>query len=82
MTAVAEDATYTGVISEMNETGDVKIRWNKDNPDEVAAARAAFDALKAKKYRSYTVNGKNRVIIHAFDPDAERIVMAPQTVGG
>jgi hypothetical protein len=82
MTAVAEDVTYTGVISEMNETGDTKIRWDKDNPDEVAAARAAFDALKAKKFRSYAMNGKDRVIIHDFDPDAEQIVMAPQTVGG
>lgn len=83
MTAVTEDtATCTGYISHMNETGDIKIKWDKGNPAEVAAARAMFAQLKTDKYRTYRKNGDDRELIHEFDPDARQIVAAPQTVGG
>lgn len=71
-------------LEAMDRTGDTKIEWDHDVPDEVDAARATFDRLKDKRYRAYRedADGRNREIIHRFAPDADRIIMAPQTVGG
>lgn len=72
-------------LAAMNETGDSKFMWSKDVPAEVEAARKQFNDLRAKGYVGYSVKGKDGdkgEIIHAFDPDAERIIMAPAMQGG
>lgn len=68
----------------MDVTGDTKIMWSADNPDEVEAAKATFDKLKSKKFLAYTVrdDGEKGEVIRNFDKTAERIIMAPQLVGG
>lgn len=74
-----------GEIAKMDDTGDTKIIWSKDNADEIAAARKLFDDLKAKKFIAYSVKGKDGAkneIIKEFDPDSEKIIMAPPMVGG
>lgn len=72
------------VMNVMDRTGDTRIEWNPASKDEVAMAKAAFDAAKAKKYLTYKVDsqGNQGELIRTFDPSAERIVATPQTVGG
>jgi hypothetical protein len=66
------------------DAGDLSIRWSRDNTAEIAAAKATFDAMKAKGYVAYKTNssGDRGEVIRTFDPQAERITMAPQMVGG
>jgi hypothetical protein len=74
----------TGELSVLDKTGDTKIIWDSARRDEVDAARRAFDDLKAKGYLAYSVTkkGDKDEVIKKFDPDAERIIMAPPLVGG
>lgn len=78
------DEKDSGTLFVMDESGDNRIQWRKDRPDEVASARARFDELKRKNYLAYTVNrrGDRGDVIDVFDPNEERIIMAPQMVGG
>jgi hypothetical protein len=70
-------------LHEIDHTGDTRIKWNPDVEAEVEVARAAYDALKAKKYLTYRIGQDGeREQIHAFEPDAERIIASPQIVGG
>jgi hypothetical protein len=71
-------------INVLDRTGDTTTSWNPNNPDEVALARQAFDAAKAKKMLTYKANadGSKGELIREFDPSAERIVCTPQNVGG
>lgn len=90
MTLVSEEVLATtielghGVMHVMDSTGDTKVLWSVDSPDEVKAARDTFNSLKKKGFLSYTVNedGSKGEVIHKFDKMAGRIIMAPQLVGG
>lgn len=64
--------------------GDLKVIWDPDNDDEVAAARAQFDTLRGKGYLAYTVGDRGRkgTQIRAFDAAAEKMILAPPLVGG
>lgn len=64
--------------------GDLKVIWDPDNEDEVAAARAQFDALTGKGYAAFRVGDRGRKgeQIRTFDPDAEKVILAPQLRGG
>lgn len=68
------------------EDGDVRTMWDKNNPDEVAAARRQFDELVgSKKYVAFLAEGKKGdqgKRLDTFDPDAERIILVKQNVGG
>jgi hypothetical protein len=74
----------TGELILTDKTGDTRIMWNSDNPEEVKSAQKRFDELKSKGYLSYTVNktGKQGEVLHKFDPNAERIIFTPASVGG
>jgi hypothetical protein len=68
----------------MDRTGDTKVMWSADNPDEVKAAKKTFDTLRKKGFMAYTVQkggGKGEVLTE-FDKTAERIILSPQLVGG
>lgn len=74
-----------GELSMMDHAGDTKIIWDADNADEVAAARRTFDDLRKKGFAAYSVEGKDgekNEVVREFDPEAERIIMAPPMVGG
>ena len=73
-----------GELSVLDRTGDTKIIWDSAQEAEVDAARATFDDLKKKGYLAYSVNkkGDKGEVMKKFDPDAERIIMAPPLVGG
>lgn len=74
-----------GLMHELDKTGDTRVMWDKGNKDEVAAARAQFDALKKKGFTAYRAVGKKGEqgeVIREFDPEAERIILVKQLVGG
>lgn len=67
--------------------GDIKTIWDAHVPAEVAEARAQFERLTHahKGYTAFRVTGKNGEQgeqMRTFDPEAERIIFAPQLVGG
>jgi len=71
-------------MSILDRTGDIKIVWDPHRLDEVASAKAAFEAAKKKKMVAYSVSesGEADEIIRDFDPNAEKIIMRPAMVGG
>jgi hypothetical protein len=74
----------TSTLHILDKTGDTRIEWNPNNPVEVEIARKAFDAAKDKKHLIYKMraDGSRGEQIRTFDPNAERIIATPQTVGG
>lgn len=70
----------------MGREGDTKAIWDKNNPDEVEAARAQFNMLvKQKKFTAFYVVGKEGdkgEQMREFDPKAERIIFVPAMAGG
>ncbi len=70
----------------MGKEGDTKSIWDKNNPDEVEAARKQFDFLVTqKKYAAFYVTGKDGEKgeqMRNFDPKAERIIFVPPMAGG
>lgn len=78
------DRPGTGQLITLDHTGDTKIIWDASKPDEVTAVREQFDALRKKGYLAYKVDkkGEKGEVIRNFDAEAEKIILAPQTVGG
>ena len=68
----------------LNHTGDEKIRWSYDDPDQVKAARSRFDELARKGWLAFRTpeSGGPGEQIRSFDPYAESIVMVPPLRGG
>lgn len=74
-----------GTMSAINRTGDARISWEPDNPQEVDVARAAFDSFVKKGCAMFRVRGddwRKSDKIAAFDPKAERIIAVPPIQGG
>jgi hypothetical protein len=74
----------TSTLHVMDRSGDTRTTWDKTVPAEVEAAKAMFDSAKGNGYLAYTVEqgGGKGEVIRDFDPNAEAIIMSPQTVGG
>lgn len=68
----------------LDHTGDTKIVWDSDSQAEKDHARDTFDRFKAKGYMAYKVDrkGEKGEVMRTFDPDAEKMILAPATVGG
>lgn len=77
------EVNSTLFVMDKNE-GDQRLQWNRKNDEQVNQARARFDELKARGYTAYKVdaNGRRGEVINEFDPNAQRIIMHPQMVGG
>ena len=77
-------AAEKNTLRVMDRTGDTKVEWDPTRPAEVEVARETFRKLKNQGYLAYTVTrkGDKGSVIKDFDPSAEEIIMAPQTVGG
>jgi hypothetical protein len=88
MTATADEITVPaghGIMHELDKSGDTRVMWDRGNEDEVAAARAQFEALTGRGYLAYKAEGKDGhqgKQIRRFDPEAERIILVKQLVGG
>ncbi len=74
----------------MGQPGDTRIEWNPNNPDEVAIARDAFNlAVRSRReggkgYNAYRVGERGRPgeVVRQFDPQAEKLILAPPMAGG
>jgi hypothetical protein len=73
-----------GEMATLSRAGDVRIIWNPDIPAEVAAAKKSFDDLTKKGHLAFAVKrtGDKGEQIREFDPDAEKIILAPPMRGG
>ena len=80
----AKDEVKKSVLAVMDHTGDTKIMWDADNEAEVEVAKKTFDSLRKKGYSAFKTNKKGEAgeRITEFDPQAERLIMAPQLQGG
>lgn len=68
-------------------TGDTRVMWDPRVPDEVATARAAFNAAKSKGMTGFAVNPDTGEKIAGekisnFDPEAGKIIMVKPLAGG
>lgn len=73
------------MLSITDGTGDTRIMWDPKDKDEVASAKAAFDAAKGKGMLAYKVDdegGRTGEVIREFDKKAGKIIMVRQPVGG
>jgi hypothetical protein len=80
-----DEGRFDGCLEIIDPTGDTKIIWDKDNPDEVAMAEAAFDQAVKSKMSVFTVKGKDGAQdkrIDKFDAKHERLIAVPQMAGG
>lgn len=68
----------------MGPEGDTKLMWDKHSEDEVEAAKATFDKLRARGYLAFKAkkDGSQGEQMDKFDPKAERIIMSPPMQGG
>jgi hypothetical protein len=76
--------TEMGTLHIMDSTGDTRQMWNPRDKDEVATAKAAFDAAKKRGMLAYTVkkDGSKGKVITEFDKNLGKVIMTPQLVGG
>ena len=77
-------ANPTGMMEIMGSHGDLKSTWDKDNPDEVRAAREQFERLTKRGHIAFRVKGKGErgEIMREFDANAEAIILSPPVSGG
>lgn len=75
----------TGIMHQLCNKGDVPIMWNRNEPEEVAIARKAFDDARKAGFIIYKAEGKDGhrgEVVKRFDPADERLIMVRQHVGG
>ncbi len=65
-------------------SGDLRMTWDAEKPEEVASVKQAFDEKLKAGYKAYRVkkDGSKGAMIQHFDKDAEKIILAPQLSGG
>lgn len=68
----------------IDSSGDTKIIWDPAEEAEVTQARQTFAGLKEQGYIAYQVDVKGRKgdVVDTFDPDAEKLILAPPISGG
>jgi hypothetical protein len=71
------------ILCKMDSSGDKRIAWFPDEPDEIKKAKEEFDDLKAKGWSFFTVGlaGKKEKITK-FNADAAQIIAVPPLKGG
>jgi hypothetical protein len=76
----------TNTLHITDASGDTRIMWNPRDKDEVAAAKAAFDAAKGRGMLAYSVDPESGdstgEVIREFDKKHGKIIMVRQTAGG
>jgi hypothetical protein len=67
----------------MDSSGDKEVAWRPDDPGEVAAAKALFDAVKRRGYLVYSQPaGGAGLALAQFDANVETMVAVPPIVAG
>lgn len=67
------------------DAGDVRVMWDQNNDDEVAAARKQFEDMRKQGFLAYAAEGKRGErgqVIREFDPKVERIILVKPNQGG
>jgi hypothetical protein len=78
-----ESRTMKCKLSMMDSSGDKETTWHPDNPGEVAAAKAIFDAVKKRGYLVYSQPaGASGMALGQFDADVESMIAVPPIVAG
>ncbi len=73
-----------GRMQIMDTSGHSEITWDPEKAIEVRIAREAFDKLRAEGYSAFEVgeDGEKGTRMTAFNPEAGKVMMIPQLVGG
>lgn len=73
-----------GTMDVMDRTGHTTIKWDPAIPVEVAMARASFDRLTGDGYQAFRVGPGEEMStrLHAFDPQATKMILVPHLQGG
>lgn len=73
-----------GEMSVMDGSDHRRLTWSRGNPEQIAEARAVFDALMARGYSAFGAKTKTapRHATRTFDPEAAELVMVPRIAGG
>lgn len=74
----------------MDSSGHTTVTWDPSEPASVADAQREFERLTGQGYQAFRMEavGDNVVVEHkgeritAFDPEAGKVLMVPQRVGG
>lgn len=82
--SVAEVKPGENEMRIIDKSGDLRLTWDAEKPEEVASVKKAFDEKIKAGYKAYRVktDGKKGMIMTVFDKDAEKIILAPQLSGG
>jgi hypothetical protein len=80
----AMEEACVGEMRVLGKEGDTRLTWNARDTDEVDAVRKQFDELRGKRFKAYAVaeDGGKGTEITEFDPNAQKIIMAPPMAGG
>ena len=77
-----------GIMSMLSQRhGDLRLMWDKSNPDEVASAEATFKRMTEgrSKHIAYEATGKDGAqgpVMRRFNPDVERLIFVRQNQAG
>jgi hypothetical protein len=73
-----------GELRILDETGDTKLIWDKQKPDEIEVAEEMFEKLKAKGYKGFRVDekGEKSGEMKKFETKAEKVIMIPPMQAG
>lgn len=73
-----------GELRIMGSKGDQKVMWDPENEDEVEASKVTFKSLIKKGFKAFKVDKKGEAgkEIKKFDPDAGKLILVPEIVGG
>ncbi len=67
----------------MDSSGDKEVFWDPDSPNEVAAAKAIFDAVRRRGYMVYSQPaGETAVALGQFNSKVETMIAVPPIVAG
>jgi len=80
----AEKIVGKRVLKILNEKGDERLVWNKDNGKEAMDAKKKFLEFVKKGHTAYSLDatGQKKRKITEFDVDSEEILMVPETAKG
>lgn len=73
-----------GTMQILDRTGHTELQWDPAKPVELEIARAAFDKYLAQGYSAFEVgrDGERGRRVDTFNPNAKKLMMVPQLVGG
>lgn len=62
--------------------GELRVTWRKGNVEEVAEAERVFKEYNTKGWLAIGEVGGRQMQIFRFDPELDRITLAPLNLGG